>query len=100
MLGSIERIAVAMKARKGTRRHGLICKAFEYLGQDMTPSTGLAHYRQFVQWAINDYWQRGDLKKASEIARSFGFPDPSEHELDDLRREPVAITSADCEESL
>lgn len=76
----------------------------------MTPSPDLAHYRQFVEWAINDYWQRGDLKKASEISRSFGFPDPVQHELADrpdvpepmgtAGALPLAITSADCEESL
>jgi hypothetical protein len=79
-----------------------------------------AHLRQLAVWCVNDFWQRGDLKKASEIARSFGLPDPAEHELKadrdaerdkweaDLERRfwhgpgasSLAVTSDNVEESL
>jgi hypothetical protein len=45
-------------------------------------------------------WMRLDFKTADRIADLIGLRRPSEHELDDLRREPVAITSVDCEENL
>jgi hypothetical protein len=53
-----------------------------------------------LRQAMMRAWMVNDLHTADRIADLIGLRRPSEHELDDLRREPVAITSVDCEETL